>query len=51
MLQVSNHPSHISPISDEEKKILMEKIDAYRCFIHIKNPVLIDEIALCEEFE
>ncbi len=51
MPQIFNHLSNLSPISDEEKKLFIEKIDAYRGYIHIKNPNLIDEIALSEEFE
>jgi len=51
MPQISNHHSHSSPISEEEKRFLIEKIEAYRGYIHIKNPNIIDEIALSEDFE
>ncbi len=51
MPQVFNQHSHSPPISEEEKRALIEKIQAYRGYIHINSQNQIDEIALSEDFE
>lgn len=51
MPQVFNQHSHSPPISEEEKRALIEKIQTFCGYIHLNSSNLIDEIALSEDFE